>query len=238
MKIKNIILLIILICFYHISFGQKANKKITITGFVLDAKQKPVENAAIFIDRVKTNSVTNHKGYYKVKVNPKAQEIMVFSLFNGFSKVVINGRTSINFILTGESTESNQKDITNDNETVNTGYGTVKKKDMTTKIGKIDGQNPRFAAYQDIYDMLRGAVPGVDVTGKSIKIMGSSSLNVSTEPLFVVDGIIVYSIENISPQIVKSIEVLKGPAASVYGTRGANGVIIITLLSGMEEKIK
>lgn len=238
MKIKNIILLIILICFYHISFGQKANNNIPITGFVLDAKQKPVENAAIFIDRVKTNSVTNHKGYYKVKVNPKAQEIMVFTPFTGYSKVTINGRTSINFILTGESIESNQKGMANDNEIVNTGYGTVKKKDMTNNIEKIDGQNQRFVAYQDIYDMLRGAVPGVDVTGKGIKIRGSSSLNISTEPLFVVDGVIVNSIDNISPQIVKSIEVLKGPAASVYGTRGANGVIIITLLSGMEEKIK
>ena len=72
------------------------------------------------------------------------------------------------------------------------------------------------------------------LSGKSIKINGSSSLNVSTEPLFVVDGIIVYSIDDISPKTVKSIEVLKGPDASIYGMRGANGVIVITLLTGKD----
>jgi TonB-dependent SusC/RagA subfamily outer membrane receptor len=74
------------------------------------------------------------------------------------------------------------------------------------------------------------------VSGTSIKISGSSSLNASTEPLFVVDGIIVNSIEDISPQTVKSIEVLKGPDASVYGMRGANGVIVINRLTGKDIK--
>lgn len=170
MKLKIIFSVIILICFSHISFGQKTNKKITITGIVLDTKQKPVENATIFIDKVKTNSVTNHQGYYKVKASRKAQEILVFSLFNGISEAVINGRTSFNFTLTDESIEPKEKDIANDNEIVNAGYGTVKKKDMTTSVGLIDGQNPRFAACQSIYDMIRGEVPGVEVSGNSIKI--------------------------------------------------------------------
>lgn len=229
-------MVIFFICFCHISFGQKASKNITITGFVVDAKQNPVQNAVIFIDKVKTNSVTDSKGYYKIKTNRKARGIMVFSIFDGYLKDTINGRISINFTLTGESKESNQKSVINDNETVNTGYGTAKKADLTDKINKIDGQNQRFAAYQDIYDMLRGSVPGVEVNGKEIKIRGTTSLNVITEPLFVVDGVIVKSIENISVQIVKSIEVLKGPAASVYGTRGSNGVIIITLISGRDVK--
>ena len=233
MKIKSLVPLIFIFCFSHISFAQKAGRNITISGTVLDKNQKPVKDAAVFIDKIKTTSVTDHKGYYKVKVKPQASEIMVFSLFNGYSKEAIDGRTTINFILTGESEGSVQKDKAG-NEIINTGYGVAEKKDMTTNIGKIDGQNPRFAAYQDIYDMLRGAVPGVEVTGKSIKIMGSSSLNISTEPLFVVDGVIVKSIEDIPPQNVKSIEVLKGAAASVYGSRGSNGVILITLLSGKD----
>ena len=235
MKIKSLVPLIIIFCFSHISFAQKAGRNITISGTVLDEKQKPVKDAVIFIDKVKTTSVTDHKGYYKVKVRPQAGEIMVFSLFNGYSKEAINGRTSINFILTGQSERAVQKDNAG-NEIINAGYGVTRKKDMTNNIGKIDGRNPRFAAYQDIYDMLRGAVPGVEVTGKSIKIMGSSSLNVSTEPLFVVDGVIVNSIDDIPPQSVKSIEVLKGAAASVYGARGANGVILITRLSGKDQR--
>ena len=236
MRFIFIFILSVLTCYSHVSFGQKANKKITITGIVLDAKQKPVEGAAIFIDKIKTTSVTDQKGYYKIKVNPDAKEILVFSLFNGASKEVINGRISINFTLTGKSTEPANKDKTDQNKTVNVGYGTVQKKDVTTPVGVIDGQDPTLASYQSIYDMIRGRIPGVEVTGESIKISGSSSLNVSTEPLFVVDGVIVNNIDDISPQTVKSIEVLKGPAASVYGTRGANGVILITRLSGKDKK--
>lgn len=236
MRFIFIFIFSVLICYSHVSFGQKANKKITITGIVLDAKQKPVEGAAIFINKVITNSVTDQQGYYKVKVRPDAKEILVFTLFNGASEEVINGRTSIDFILTGKSTESAGKVEAGENEIVNIGYGTSQKKNMTTAVGVIDGQDPKFASYQSIYDMIRGRVPGVEVNGKSIKIRGSSSLNTRTEPLFVVDGVIVYSIDDISPQTVKSIEVLKGPAASIYGTRGANGVILITLLSGKDKK--
>jgi TonB-dependent SusC/RagA subfamily outer membrane receptor len=77
--------------------------------------------------------------------------------------------------------------------------------------------------------MLRGEIPGVEVVGHSITIRGASTATMNTEPLFVVDGTPVMSIENILPQEVKSIDVLKGSAASIYGTRGTNGVILITL---------
>jgi TonB-dependent SusC/RagA subfamily outer membrane receptor len=79
--------------------------------------------------------------------------------------------------------------------------------------------------------LLKGEFPSVRVTGTSINIQGSFSLYASTEPLFVVDGVAVESIGNIPPQIVSSIEVLKGASATIYGTRGSNGVILITLIS-------
>jgi TonB-dependent SusC/RagA subfamily outer membrane receptor len=101
---------------------------------------------------------------------------------------------------------------------------------MTTNVSKIDGTNPKYASYRTIYDMLRGEVPGVQVNGTSIKIQGASSLMLSTEPLFVVDGITVNSIDDIQPVTVKSIQVLKGSSASIYGSRGANGVILIDLV--------
>jgi TonB-dependent SusC/RagA subfamily outer membrane receptor len=236
MKIKIIFSLFLIICCSSFSSGQKKNKKITISGIVTDVKHTPVEGAVIFIDKVKTNSVTDQKGYYKVKVNSDAKEILVFTLFNGASEEEINGRTSIDLILTAQSSENEEKDKSVDKEVVNIGYGTTEKNNATTSGNKIDGQDPKFAAYQNIYDMIRGRFPGVEVSGHSIKIQGSSSLNISTEPLFVVDGVIVNSIDDISPQTVKSIEVLKGPAASVYGTRGANGVILINRLSGKDIK--
>jgi TonB-dependent SusC/RagA subfamily outer membrane receptor len=236
MKLALIFSLSLFICYSPDSFGQKTDNKIIITGIVLDENQKPIEGAAIFIDKIKTNSVTNKIGFYKVKTNPEAREILVFSLTNGATGELIDGRTSINFTLKVKSKESEDNKKTGQDETVNVGYGTVQKHDISTQIGVIDGQDPKFASYNNIYEMIHGQIPGVEVNGKSIKIMGSSSLNVSTEPLFVVDGIIVYSIDDIVPQDVKSIEILKGASASVYGARGSNGVILITRRTWKDKK--
>jgi len=107
-------------------------------------------------------------------------------------------------------------------------------KNIPGKPGVINVRDSAVPVYQDIYDMIRGRVAGVEVSGRSIKIRGTNSLNVSTEPLFVVDGVIVREIDDIAPETVKSIEVLKGPDASVYGVRGSNGVIVITRKKGMD----
>lgn len=107
-------------------------------------------------------------------------------------------------------------------------------KDIRRTSGVINVRDSAVPVYQDIYDMIRGKVAGVEVSGRSIKIRGTNSLNVSTEPLFVVDGVIVREIDDIAPETVRSIEVLKGPDASVYGARGSNGVIVITRKKGMD----
>ena len=203
----------------------------------MDINQKPVSGAFIFIDNRKTNIITDEKGFYKIKVSPKAKFITAFTLMNGVSKAEIGGRTTINFGLKG-SAGSSKTEVgnTGNDETVDVGYGTIKKKDMTTSVGKIDATNKRYSSYTNIYDMLRGEIPGVQVIGKSIMIQGPSSINLSTEPLLVVDGVIVNSIDDISPQMVKSIEVLKGAAASIYGSRGSNGVILINMRGAPERK--
>lgn len=231
MKSKVVFLVLLILCFSYVAFGQK---KVTVSGIVVDAKQLPVEGAVIFIDKVKTNSVTDQKGFYKVKISPSAKKIMVFTLFFGAFEELIDGRTSIDFILSGKLSENEGSNKDSDKKNVNTEPVNSDKNAISKVNGVIDGQDPKFASYQSIYDMIRGRIAGVEVSGTSIKVMGSSSLNISTEPIFVVDGVIVNSIDDISPQTVKSIEVLKGPAASVYGMRGSNGVIVITRLSGKE----
>jgi TonB-dependent SusC/RagA subfamily outer membrane receptor len=234
----SFLVVFMLICSSYISYGQKTNKKKIITGTVLDADKKPIEGAIVFIDKIKTDALTNSEGKYKVKVNGDAKDILIFTLFNGSCETKINGRTTIDIVLLkGNPSEDSGAVKTNDSEPVNIGYGTSDKKNLTTPGGVVvNGQNSEFASAQTIYDMIRGRFPGVEVSGTSIKISESSSLNVSTEPTFVVDGVIVKDIGDISPQTVKSIEVLKGPAASVYGMRGSNGVIVITLLTGKEKK--
>ncbi|MFO7620050.1 MAG: TonB-dependent receptor plug domain-containing protein [Bacteroidales bacterium] len=236
MNFKIIPVLFILVFPFVVTCGQRAAKRITITGMVMDVNQKPVPGAVIFIDNVKTDVVTDQNGYFRIRVNPDAEEILVFTLFNGVAEEEIKGRTTISFVLRNDDGESAGKAEADQEDPVNVGYGTVQRKNITTQAKVVDGQDPAFASYQTIYDMIRGRFPGVEVSGKSIRISGSSSLNVSTEPLFVVDGVIVKSIDDISPQTVKSIEVLKGPAATAYGTRGSNGVIVITRMTGKDVK--
>ena len=212
-------------------YGQKGDKKITISGFVGDISATPVADAIIMIDGEKTGSYTNSKGYYKIKVRQKNIKIGVFTPTNGVIEEVINGRKNIDFTFK-VSIPYNKTDP--GNEPIDIGYGKVKKKDLIGPVDKIDATKSKYSGYNTIYEVIRGTVPGVVVNGTSIIIRSISSLNADTQPLFVVDGVPVSSIDNISPLAVKSIEVLKGSAASIYGTRGSNGVLLINLLKGYD----
>jgi TonB-dependent SusC/RagA subfamily outer membrane receptor len=227
------ILFLILLSFLCLNSltGQKNDKKITITGYVVDKYQYPVSNASVLIDNEQINIVTDNKGYFKVKAPVSAEKITIIPLGSEAVEEAISGRKRINFTLDAVITRQvTLQKATDGDEPINVGYGTIRKKDLTTSVNKIDGTQRKFASYNSIYDVIRGQVPGVRISGKSIKIQNSSSIYMSTEPLFIVDGISVKSIDDIPPQMVKSIEFLKGASASIYGSRGANGVILITLI--------
>ncbi|NLJ44069.1 MAG: TonB-dependent receptor plug domain-containing protein [Bacteroidales bacterium] len=227
--IVSAFILIILPCYN--SYGQKTNRKVTISGYVVDGTQSSVANAIVTVDGQKTDVLTNDKGYYKIKVKPGSAKIGILTLTNGALEEEINGRTRINFQFEGSVPDQVVEKASPDDDVVDIGYGKVKRRDVTSNVNKIDGNNPKYASYRNIYDMIRGEVPGVQVVGNSIKIQGASSLTLSTEPLYVVDGVTVNSIDNILPYQVKSIQVLKGSSASIYGSRGANGVIVINLVN-------
>ena len=110
---------------------------------------------------------------------------------------------------------------------VNTGYEYFPAESLTSTVSVIEGDD--IVPYRDIYEMIQGKCAGVQVTGRSITIRGKNSINLSTEPLFVVDGVAVEDVSHINPREVKNITVLKDSAASIYGVRCANGVILITL---------
>ena len=212
--------------------GQKSGKKITISGFVVDANATPVADAVIMIDGEKTSNVTDRKGFYKIKVIQESKKIGVFTSSNGIIEELIDGRNNIDFTFKGSIP---YKKTDQGDESVDIGYGKANKKDLIGPVGKIDGTKSKYAGYKTIYDLIRGQVPGVQVNGTSIMIRSASSVSQSNEPLFVVDGVPVTSIDNIMPSEVKSIEVLKGSSASIYGTRGSNGVILINLLKGNDK---
>ena len=231
MRILILLILMIFIDFNNLSLAQKPPKKITISGFVTDESKRPIPYARILIDNQYTNSITNNLGYYKIKVRTDSKLISVFTVLSGISESQINGRTIINFIIKIPEHLKNTEKTNNDKvENVDVGHGTINKNYLTTPVGKVDNKGENNISYQSIYEMIR-KVPGVIVSDKNITIQGAtSSFGFSSQPLFVVDGTVVNSIDNISPQTVKSIEILKGPAASIYGSRGANGVILIKLM--------
>jgi TonB-dependent SusC/RagA subfamily outer membrane receptor len=231
MKIKVIFLILVSALIMTVTSAQESKKDFKITGIVTDINQKPVAGATVFVDNNRTDKVTNKKGVYKIKVRTGSKTISIMSISGKMVELPINGKTEINFSLPIDAlSETNKMNNEKGEEDVNIGYGSVKRKNMSTSVGKVDGTNPKYASYPNVYEMLRNQ-PGVQVNGTSVKIMGASSLQSGTEPLYVVDGIVVNSIGYILPQQVKSIEILKGPSASIYGSRGANGVILITLFN-------
>lgn len=210
--------------------GQKSNKKNIVSGYVTDVNNQPVAGAMILADRQETGVVTNKKGFYKVRITPETRMIGVYSELNGSAETPADGGPEINIVLYGNfAIEGFIPAIPVEEEMVNIGYGKVRKEDLTTPTGQIDGKNNKYDSYTSIYDMIRGEVPGVQVVGTQILIRGMSSINSSNDPLLVVDGMPVSSIDNISPRQVKSISVLKGSDAAIYGTRAAGEVILIDL---------
>ena len=113
---------------------------------------------------------------------------------------------------------------------VNVGYTTVDRKDLTTSVSVVKADD-NVNSYRDIYEMLTAKCAGVEVEGTKVTIRGVNSVNSSTEPLFVVDGVAQSGgVGWISPRDVQSITVLKDAAScAIYGSRGGNGVILIDL---------
>jgi TonB-dependent starch-binding outer membrane protein SusC len=224
----RIILIILSIVLPMSVYGQKS----FVSGKVTDTNQQPVKGATVFIDGVDSGRKTNKQGSFKVKTGPEAKIIAVGD-GGGYSReMAINGQQELNITVPAGFTVAKQPEKPNANvekeEEINIGYGTVSSKNLTSPVTKV--KNPgNGVQYTDIYEMLRGK-PGVQVTGKSIRIQGGvNSINLSSDPLLVVDGIVVASIDDIRPTEVSSIEVLKGSSASIYGSRGSNGVILISL---------
>jgi TonB-dependent SusC/RagA subfamily outer membrane receptor len=225
----KIAFVLLLSCFlFHPSFSQKANNKIKITGSVVDANGKPVEGVLILVDEEKTDMVTNARGVYNVRVLPTARTITAFSLFNGVKEMNINGQPIVNIVLDGVSTKTSEP-VQNESSVVDIGYGTTKKDQVLNSVTSVDRSKANQRSYSNIYDMIASEIPGAQVSGKSVRLQqGPGSFYSSTEPLYILDGVPVTQIDNINPADVGSMEALKGPSASIYGTRGSNGVIIIT----------
>jgi TonB-dependent SusC/RagA subfamily outer membrane receptor len=229
MNWKIIITGIVAVALLQVAAGQKSDKKsdkpITITGNVMNQDQRAVVGAVLYIDNIRTENITQSDGSYKIKVSPSALKLKVKSSEFGSCETIINGHTLINFTLDGADGVASLLD---DNEK---GIGPT---DAEKKSSRSKGK--KMNTYTNIYQMIRGECSGVVVSGNSVQIQQGKSFFGSSDPLFVVNGVIVNSIDNINPVEVKSIAVLKGSQAAIYGVRGSNGVISITLINGSEKE--
>lgn len=226
MKTKLLFLLLLpLLCIdMH---AQKKNAKIVITGTVTDNSQRPVPNAMLLIDGVKTGAVTNAEGEYRIKVGRNASTIGILSFGKGMLQQSLDGRTVVDFRYSNKAQTEGGQTADIGNEEVNTGYGNTKEKYLTTTVDKIDGKKKNYASYSSILEMIVREVAGARIANGAIVLQDSRDLFGSVPALFVVNGVPVTTTDNIHPSQVESIEVLKGSSAAIYGSRGYGGVILI-----------
>lgn len=221
MKIfQKIVVVFLLFC----SQSYAQNK---LTGKVVNSDNKPIANAKLFLDSINSNVKTNRRGEFEILVPEKINIINVYSPEYGLLSSKYNNESVMNFMFL--ESDKTKKDQASKNDEVSIGYSTIEKKDQVNKVENIDVKSDKNNSfYATIFDMIRGRLSGVSVSrDNKISIRGVSSIRNITDPLFVVDGSIVSSIDFISPANVKNISVLKGSDASIYGSRGANGVILI-----------
>lgn len=134
-----------------------------------------------------------------------------------------------------------QAQISDREEVVGIGYGTIHRRQNTYSVERVTPDEKQMNGYRNILDYLRGRVPGLMIgatdgtTMPSITIRGKNSINSSTEPLFIVDGSPYEDIMWVNPHDVASVDVLKDGSAAIYGSRGANGVIIISTKTARDE---
>ncbi|MEX2569600.1 MAG: TonB-dependent receptor [Cyclobacteriaceae bacterium] len=208
---------------------------INITGNVTDQSGEPLPGVTIIIEGTNTGTVTDVDGNYALDV--EQGEVLVFSFVGFESQKRQVGNSNV---LNVEMVE----DRSSLEEVVVVGYGTQKSRDLTTAVSKLSGEKleDRTGTITRVDQALIGALAGVrvqEVSGQpgrplSIKVRGTGSITAGSEPLYVVDGVpISGDLDNIAVGNIESIEVLKDAAASaIYGSRGANGVVIITTKKG------
>jgi TonB-dependent SusC/RagA subfamily outer membrane receptor len=221
MKI-NKLLLFALLLFVSFGYGQKK-----LTGKVTNYKNKPVAGVKIYLDTVYSNVATNKEGEFEVQLPEHVGAINIFSYDYGLLSSKFDNEDKMNFMFLEPEKETKARIKKGDK--VSIGYSEVDQKFLVHTTAKIAVDTDKnVVIYRNIFDMIRGRLAGVSVSmDNKIIISGVSSLFYSSQPLFIVDGIIVSSIDEISPVNVKSLSVLKGADASAYGMQGSNGVLII-----------
>ena len=219
--------------------NQTTTAKKIVTGTITDDKGNPLAGVTVQVKGTSTRTQTAADGTYSIAVTTGA-ETLVFS-YVGFAgqETAISNRATVAISLVSDASALN--------DVVVVGYGTRKKSDVTGAITSITGEKIQSVPTTNLTQALQGRLSGVEAAantfrpgaGSRIRIRGSRSLSASSDPLYVVDGFPVsYTIDDINPADIESIDILKDASATaIYGVRGANGVVQITTKKGKAGKL-
>lgn len=217
--------------------AQNAN---VITGTVIDENGLPLIGAGVLTSDGKSGVITDLDGKYSIQVKD-SDKVLSFS-YIGYTtlQVVIDGRKIVNVTMNPDTANTL-------NEVVVIGYGATKKSDLTGSVASMKMSDIENTPSTSVDQALQGKIAGVDVmstsgepgAGTSIRVRGTRSIEASNEPLIVVDGVMdaVMDLNEINPDDIESMSILKDASSTaIYGSRGANGVVIITTRKGVTVK--
>lgn len=210
----------------------------TIKGIIYDEQGETIIGASVLIKGEETTGTTSDMdGKFTLSV-PQGSTLVISYIGYHPQEIKIRKRTALHVILK----EDNQLL----EEVVVVGYGTVKKSDLTGSVSGVSTRQFKNQPVKRVENILQGRTPGVEVTatsgvpgaGMKVRVRGTTSINKSSDPLYVIDGIISSSgLDGINPSDIQSMEVLKDASSTaIYGSRGSNGVILITTKGGSEGK--
>lgn len=211
----------------------------TVKGFVKSSdKGELLPGVSITVKGTTVGTTTNANGEFSLKI-AKPNSVLVFS-FIGYTvkEIPINNQSEINVIL--------QTSEVSLDEVVVIGYGQVSRNNMTGAASSITAKDIEYRPVSRLENALAGQLPGVDVRTNSgepggdiqIRVRGTGSINSSNDPLYVIDGVPVDDIRGLNSSDIKSLDVLKDAAsAAIYGSRGSNGVVLITTKRGAMGKL-
>jgi len=220
------------LAFFYV-IAASAQESIKVSGKVTDNNSSPLVGVTVAVKGTRNSVVTGSDGTFSIAV-PGASSVLVFS-YVGFQpqESPVGSQTFFSIRLVQSSA--------NLNEAIVVGYGTQKKREITSAITRVDAEQFNKGNISDVSQLLQGKVAGLSISkpggdpnaAYTIRLRGLSTLGANTSPLIVIDGQIGADINSVDPNDIASMDVLKdGSSAAIYGTRGSAGVIIITTKSG------
>ncbi len=221
---------ILTICFVLMLVGQ-AMADVPFNGLILDSTLQPVKKAKVYVNDPKRYATSDKQGRFGLTDVAPDDTITIELKKKEKIRIAVDGRKSLKIVLAGDGSETKSEF---DEEIANTGYGYVKRREYTGSSTGISGERLRATGSHDILGALKGLVAGLTINGSpgnyEVNIRGIKSFMLSSEPLYMVDGVQVNSVDFISLNDVDHVEVLKD--APQYGSRGANGAILVTTKTG------